>query len=105
MAVYIIAHFTIDDPKGYTKYVEGFFPLFNEYDGEVVAVDDFGEILEGDVEPGRTVILRFPSRERAMEWYRSPEYQKLAAHRLASTRSHLLTLIDEQPREDILAQL
>jgi len=33
----------------------------------------------------RTVILKFPSREDAMGWYNSPEYQAIRSERLEAT--------------------
>jgi uncharacterized protein (DUF1330 family) len=39
------------------------------------------EVLEGDWNPGRTVILKFPSFEKARAFYDTPEYQKAKAAR------------------------
>ena len=39
------------------------------------------EVLEGDWNPGRTVILKFPSFEAARAFYDTPEYQKAKAAR------------------------
>ena len=39
------------------------------------------EVLEGDWNPGRTVLLKFPSFEAARAFYDTPEYQKAKAAR------------------------
>ena len=39
------------------------------------------EVLEGDWNPGRTVILKFASFEAARAFYDTPEYQKAKAAR------------------------
>ncbi len=31
-------------------------------------------VLEGEAPPGRTVVLEFPSRQAAVEWYRGEAY-------------------------------
>jgi uncharacterized protein (DUF1330 family) len=46
------------------------------------------QVLEG--EPAEAVVLlSFPSREHALAWYQSDEYQKALKHRLASGEFHL----------------
>jgi uncharacterized protein (DUF1330 family) len=32
------------------------------------------EVLEGEAPAGRTVVLEFPTRQAAIDWYRSDEY-------------------------------
>ena len=81
MASYLVAHITITDPEGYECYLDGFDEVFARFRGEVVAVDDEAEVLEGTWDHGRTVIIRFPSEAELLAWYRSPEYQALAEHR------------------------
>ena len=39
------------------------------------------EVLEGDWNPGRTVVLKFPSFEAARRFYDTPEYLKARAAR------------------------
>ncbi|MEO0883820.1 MAG: DUF1330 domain-containing protein [Pseudomonadota bacterium] len=89
MSVYIIAQITIEDRNTYNKYDDGFFEVWQKYDGEVLSVDEAPDILEGDWTATRSVLLRFPSKDAAMAWATSPEYQKIAQHRLAGgvTRS------------------
>jgi uncharacterized protein (DUF1330 family) len=35
------------------------------------------EVLEGDAPAGRTVVLEFPTRQAAIDWYRSREYTEI----------------------------
>jgi uncharacterized protein (DUF1330 family) len=48
--------------------------------------------LEGDWPQRRRVLLEFPSKERALEWYNSPEYEKPLALRKAHSNGRLLLL-------------
>jgi uncharacterized protein (DUF1330 family) len=46
------------------------------------------EVLEGEWQPGRLVILEFPDVERAKAWLESPEYKEPRALRPATARSN-----------------
>ena len=77
MSSYFVALITVKDPEQYGRYLEGFMPIFGRFGGEVLAADDAPEVLEGEWPAARTVIIRFPSEEELLRWYRSPEYQRL----------------------------
>ena len=90
MSVYMIANLTIDDRERYAQYEAGFVEIFARYDGELLAVDEAQEVLEGEYDHTRTVILRFPTKEAAHAWYDSEEYQTLAKHRFAASSGSAL---------------
>lgn len=92
MPVYIVAELTIQDRATYTIYEAGFAEIFQRYRGEVLAVDEQPTVLEGEWKHTRTVLLRFPDKAEADRWYRSPEYQALAQHRLRSSRANVALL-------------
>ena len=77
MSSYFVALVTIHDQAQYDRYLEGFMGVFERFAGEVLAADDAPEALEGEWPAARTVIIRFPSDEELLRWYRSPEYQRL----------------------------
>ena len=43
------------------------------------------EVLEGDWQPKRLVVIEFPDMEAALGWYRSEEYQELAKIRWSAS--------------------
>jgi len=88
VAVYIIAQITITDRTEYNKYDAGFFGVWQKYEGEVLSVDEAPTVLEGDWTATRSVLLKFPSREAAMAWASSPEYQAITKHRHAGGTTH-----------------
>jgi uncharacterized protein (DUF1330 family) len=92
MAVYIVNNMTIHDRAAYETYRRGFMDVFRKFNGEVLAVADAPEPVEGEWPYDRTVILSFPSREDALRWSQSPEYQEIAKHRLAGTKSNVVML-------------
>ncbi|MBK8725180.1 MAG: DUF1330 domain-containing protein [Holophagaceae bacterium] len=92
MSVYIINNMTIRDREAYDRYVRAFWPLFLQHGGEVLAVQDGPEPLEGAWPFSRTVILRMPSREALDAWYHSPEYQAIAEIRKGAVESNIVVL-------------
>lgn len=95
--VHFIAHFQVDDAAGYREYEKGFFPVLKPYGATFLTYDDNVDVLEGSREPGRTVIIRFPSREVLDQWWNSDEYRELAKKRHASTTIHSVCVVDAPP--------
>jgi len=92
MAVYVLNNMTIHDRAAYEAYLRGFMEVFRRYAGEVLAVADAPEPLEGEWPFDRTVLLRFPSREEVLRWAESPEYRAIAEHRFQGTTSNVVIL-------------
>lgn len=94
---YMIANFVITDADKYRNYEKGFFSLLQKYDGEFFTFDDNPTTLEGDARPGRIVMFKFPSEEKAQAWYADPDYQALCEHRREGTDMQFLTLVHGLP--------
>ena len=77
MSAFFIARLDIRDPGRYGDYLAGFDEAFACTGGEVLAVDDDTETLEGEPAPGRSVIIRFPDEAALRRWYDSPAYRRL----------------------------
>jgi uncharacterized protein (DUF1330 family) len=91
MTVYIVAAFTIHDRSQYDKYESGFSEVFAKFDGKMLSVDEEPMVLSGDWQATRSVIIEFPSKESALSWMSSDDYQAIAVHRNAgSTVTSLL---------------
>ena len=80
MPVYGVAQIRIDDRERYGQYEAGFLQVFQKYGGQLVAVDDAPQVVEGagDWPYTRIVLLRFEDQQAADAWYHSDEYQELA---------------------------
>ena len=85
MSVYIIARFKIYDRGEYDKYSAGFSEVFKKFDGTMLSVDEAPTVLAGDWDDTRSVIIKFPSKESALAWMTSDEYQAIAKHRNAGS--------------------
>lgn len=76
MAAYIIAHMQISNPAQYEQYKKLAFAASQIYGGEYLARGGAHEVLEGDWQPPRVVIVKYPSMDKARAFYDSPEYRE-----------------------------
>lgn len=88
MAAYVIADIQITDPVRYEDYRQAAAPTVAAFGGTYVVRGGAAENLEGEWIPGRVVVLRFDSVERAKEWWSSEEYRepKKLRHKTAVSR-------------------
>jgi uncharacterized protein (DUF1330 family) len=92
MPVYLIAQLNIHDRATYAKYGAAFMEIFTKYDGKLLSVDEAPRVIEGEWNYNRTVLLEFPSEEKANAWYLSEEYQAIAEHRRAASAANLVLI-------------
>lgn len=85
MSIYVIAQGRIEDQEMLDQYVAKVIPTIEAGGGRVIAFQDSAELIEGETEFPRTVILEFPDREAFEAWYDSPAYQAILPLRLNST--------------------
>jgi uncharacterized protein (DUF1330 family) len=97
MKTYLINHLRIpgDVPnlQGLT-YLEKVEATVAPYGGKWLA-QGAGDVIEG-AWPGAVVLMEFPSRKAATDWYSSPEYQAILPLRTKNAISDLI-LIDQLP--------
>jgi uncharacterized protein (DUF1330 family) len=77
MAVYAVVNVRVIDPDRYSEYREKAPDAIARYGGKYLARGGTVEVLEGEWNPQRLVVLEFESMERFREWYDSPEYTPL----------------------------
>jgi uncharacterized protein (DUF1330 family) len=85
MAVYAVVNIRVSDPDCYAEYREKAPATIAHYGGKYLARGGAVEVLEGEWDPKRLVLLEFESRERFYEWYNSPEYAPLKQMRSEAT--------------------
>jgi uncharacterized protein (DUF1330 family) len=93
MPAYIIVDIDIHDAPGLEEYRKQVPATVAQYGGRFVVRGGKFEILEGDWQPRRLVVLEFPSVEQARRWYDSEEYRLLKAMRFKASSSNLI-LVD-----------
>ena len=71
MSYYFIAQIKIKDHKVYQKYLDKAEEVFKKFNGKYLVVDDQPDILEGDWNYTRTVVIKFNNRKDFDAWYNS----------------------------------
>ena len=98
MPVYVVAQGRIENREMLNEYVAKAIPTIDSGGGRILGFDESPEVVEGEVEHPRTVILEFPSREAFRAWYDSDAYQAILPLRLESTPGTLI-VVDGVPSE------
>lgn len=89
MAGYVIAIIDVTNAEDYKEYARQVPATIAKYGGRYLVRGGKSEVAEGEWPGSRTVILEFPSLERAREWYDSPEYKPLRPLRQANSRGRI----------------
>ena len=82
MKVYLIAHIEVTNPELMEKYREQVPKIVTKYEGKYLVRGGDSEILEGDYFKHRIVLLEFPSRQQANNFYNSEDYAPLKMIRI-----------------------
>jgi uncharacterized protein (DUF1330 family) len=99
MSAYIIVEVEVHDSVRYEDYKKLTPASLKLYGGKFIVRGGKTELLEGDEEPNRIVILEFESVEKAKQWWNSPEYSdaKKIRHQTAKSRMIVVEGIEKQP--------
>jgi uncharacterized protein (DUF1330 family) len=92
MKAYIIVDVKIKDQQRYEDYKKLTPASLMPFDGKFIARGGKTETLEGDWQPGRVVILEFPSIEKAKAWWSSEIYAPAKALRQATAVSRMIVV-------------
>jgi len=74
---YVIYQGEVLDPERYDEYRHKAAESILAAGGHYVVRGGEVEVLEGEAPAGRTVVLEFPTRQAAIDWYRGPEYTEI----------------------------
>ncbi len=92
MAAYVIVDVDVQDPENYAPYRDLAPASIAQYGGKYLARAGRTEVLEGEWQPKRLVILQFDSVERAREWLNSPEYSEVKKLRHRYAHSNMVVI-------------
>jgi len=92
MSAYVIVEIDVTDPIGYEEYKRQAGATVAQHGGKYIVRGGKTEVLEGDWNPKRIVILQFESMQRAKEWLNCEEYRepRKMRHRTAKTNMILV---------------
>jgi uncharacterized protein (DUF1330 family) len=96
MKYYCIAELEIKDQNWIPAYVENVTKMIEARGGRYLARTSNVERLEGERNPPHVLlILEWPSKEAAIDFYESEEYKPYLKTRTEGTRSELLLVAGE----------
>jgi uncharacterized protein (DUF1330 family) len=81
MAVYVVVDVDVKDAAVFAQYREGVPAIVRRHGGEYLARGGRTEIIEGDWQPGRLVLFRFPDAASVRAFFNDPDYLPLKALR------------------------
>jgi len=87
---YLVADIEITDPAGYAEYRKTVGASIAAFGGRFLTRGGAAEVVEGNWNPKRLVIVEFPTMERLRAWYASPAYAPALALRKGSAVSNLV---------------
>jgi uncharacterized protein (DUF1330 family) len=88
MSGYAIFNINVKSPENYKEYVEKVKPIAEKYGGEYLVRGGDNTVVEGSWQHPRTVVIKFPTYEKALEWYNSEEYKPIKKIRLDNAESN-----------------
>jgi uncharacterized protein (DUF1330 family) len=91
---YIIVNMKITDPEQYKQYMAVAPAAVAAAGGEYLVRGGKFEVLEGDWEPARIAMLRFPNFEKAKAFYDDEMYRAARAKRAGTTEFFNMVLVE-----------
>ena len=90
MTVYAIAQLRFTDRAAYDRYQARFMEVFRRYPGTLLAADESPQVVEGDWDREKVVLMSFPDQEAFRGWAESPDYQEISKDRHAGADTVVL---------------
>ena len=93
-AAYVIVEMKISDPERYKEYMAAAPATIAAAGGEYLVRGGRHEALEGDWQPARLAVLKFPSLEQAKAWYDGERYRAVRAKRAGATEYFNMVVVE-----------
>jgi len=85
MSAYFVFHNRVHNAAKMQEYIPRALETMGPYNPEVLVLEEHSEVIEGSTNLPRTIVIRFRSRDDAMAWYKSADYQAVCPIRLEAT--------------------
>ena len=92
MSAYIIVQINITNTELYKEYLKQVTAISKKYGGEYIIRGGKHKILLGVWNYERTVVIKFPSYDIAMEWYNSKDYAPVKKIREDNSDGNLIII-------------
>jgi uncharacterized protein (DUF1330 family) len=96
-AAYVIVEMKVSDPDQYKQYMAAAPATVAAHGGEYIIRGGRQESLEGDWQPARVAVLKFPSYEQAKAWYDGEQYRSVRAKRAGATEYFDMIVVEGVP--------
>ena len=90
MAAYVIVNDEITDETAFAEFRSRVGATVEANGGRYLVRGGATEVMDGDFEPGRVVVIEFDSAERAKGWLTSPEYLEIKKIRMRAARASVV---------------
>jgi uncharacterized protein (DUF1330 family) len=92
MTVYLLAQLRFTERAAYDRYQARFAEVFRKFDGRLLVADENPEVLEGDWDRNKVVLMSFADADAARRFREAPEYLEIARDRKAGADAVVLQL-------------
>lgn len=90
---YIVVDVRIENVEAYERYKQKVVPIVTKFGGEYLVRGGEMDVIQDELwSPTRMVLLKFPSRARALEFIDSAEYAPVKQMRLDNSTGSLVVL-------------
>jgi uncharacterized protein (DUF1330 family) len=93
-AAYLIVESNITDAETFKRYMAAAPEVVKAFGGEYLVRGGRMQVLEGDWQPPRLTVLRYPDFETARAMYDSPGYVQARAMRQGATACFNMVLVE-----------
>jgi len=91
---YLIVESSITDPEAFKRYLAAAPEAVKAFAGEYLVRGGRMKVLEGDWQPPRLTVLRYPSFDAAQAMYDSPAYVHARSLRHGTTACFNMVLVE-----------
>jgi uncharacterized protein (DUF1330 family) len=92
VTVYAIAQLKFTHRDAYNRYQAAFMEVFQRYSGTLLAADEAPQVIEGEWDRDKVVLMSFPDEAAFREWADSPDYQRISEDRRAGAETVVLLM-------------
>ena len=92
MSAYIIVDVSVHNATEYEEYKKLTPGSIEAYDGKFIVRGGKTETLEGRWDPQRIVVIKFPTVEKAKQWWASEEYNPAKKIRQATATTKMIVV-------------
>jgi uncharacterized protein (DUF1330 family) len=90
MPAYLIGDVTVKDPTAYEQYRSQVGDLIAKHRGEYIVRGGEIEVVSGDWQPNRLIVLRFPNKTAVRAYLDDPVFHRLGELRRRAIKSQIV---------------